>query len=79
MNDDDIKKLGQELAQGIKTQADCEQVLGKLLTSFRRSPKEHSFLLFFQFADNAQNFCHRFNQLCWDVFIRVGVAHQVAC
>ena len=40
MNDDDIKKLGQELAQGIKTQSDCKQVLGKLLMSFWWSPKE---------------------------------------
>ena len=34
MNDDDVKRLGQELAEGVKTQADCKKVLGKLLKSF---------------------------------------------
>ena len=34
MNDSDVKRIGQKLAEGIKTQGDCEKMLGKLLKSF---------------------------------------------
>ena len=34
MNDSDVKRIGRELAEGVKAQGDCEKMLGKPLKSF---------------------------------------------
>ena len=37
MNDSDVKRIGQKLAEGIKTQGDCKKMLGKPLKSFYKT------------------------------------------